>query len=169
MNQRNGITATVALLFAALLGMTYLPRKTAENPATEGAGKPVAHASMAGASANEKPPAATIAACEQIQRRLSRFYPGPVPVPPRGGCYPGDVGGQVVPPPPQSPVNFAIAIVPNPVQTHLPLMFDRQIDSIQQAVQDSGFNYDGSWFPWNQSDKSYGSLSDEQQSAAVTA
>ena len=171
MNQRNGITATVALLFAALLGMTYLPRNSADNATAGVAGKPVARAAVAGASSSQKPASSVIPSCQQIRLRLSRFYPpaDQVPVPPDGGCYPQGQRGPVIPPPAQSPLSFAIAIVPNPVQTHLPLMFDRQIDAIQQAVQDTGFNYDGSWFPWNQSDKSYGSLSDEQQSAAVMA
>ena len=55
------------------------------------------------------------------------------------------------------------------MQTHLPLVFDRAIESIQQAAQDVSYIYDGSWFPWNHSEKSYESLSDEEQAAKLEA
>ena len=40
-------------------------------------------------------------------------------------------------------------------------MFDRAIEAIQEAAQDSGFVYDSSWFPWNQTEKSYELLSEQ--------
>jgi hypothetical protein len=170
MNQRGGITATVALLVATLLGMSYLPRKSAEPAKAEAARKLAAKSGLAavarvqGSSAEK-----LIGSCEQIRRRLDRFYPDGVPVPPKGDCYANAAQGPALKAPDKAPVHFVVAIVPNPVQTHLPLMFDRQIDAIQQAVQDTGFSYDGSWFPWNQTDRSYESLSDEQQSALLAA
>ena len=80
--------------------------------------------------ASGKQPAATapkpIPSCEQIARRLKRFYPAAARVPMPKSCYQNSV-------PPAAPnalannpeLTFAIAIVPNPVQTHLPLVFDR--------------------------------------------
>lgn len=58
-------------------------------------------------------------------------------------------------------VKFAIATVANPVATHLSLLFDRSIESIQQAAQDDGYSYEGSWFPWDFSRKDYSSLHDQ--------
>jgi hypothetical protein len=101
----------------------------------------------------------------QIEHRLQRFYPNGVPIPSDGNCYEKDQRVASIPAPAVQPLGFAVAIVPNPVQTHLPLMFDRQIDAIQTAAQDTGFTYDGSWFPWYHSDKAYNTLSDTEEAA----
>ena len=45
-------------------------------------------------------------------------------------------------------LNYAIALMPDPVHTNLSLMFDRQIVMIQQAAQDEGYTYNSSWLPW---------------------
>ena len=48
-----------------------------------------------------------------------------------------------------------IAMVPDPVHTHLALLFDRYIDVVQQALQDStsekapGWIYVSQWLPWD--------------------
>ena len=48
-----------------------------------------------------------------------------------------------------------IALVPDPVHTHLALLFDRYIDVMQQALQDStsetapGWIYASQWLPWD--------------------
>lgn len=59
-------------------------------------------------------------------------------------------------------VGFAIATVPNPVSTHLPLLFDRIVESIQQSAQDEAYAYDDSWFPWEPVAKDYAYLQDQQ-------
>ncbi|MBZ5678506.1 MAG: hypothetical protein LAO24_00210 [Acidobacteriia bacterium] len=41
-----------------------------------------------------------------------------------------------------------IATVPDPVNTHLALDFDRRIEAIQWAAQDSGYLNDHFWLPW---------------------
>lgn len=84
-------------------------------------------------------------------------------------CYSPDTPANKSVAQPVSELSFAIAVVPNPVQTHLPLMFDRAIESIQQAAQDVNYAYDGSWFPWNHSEKAFDSLSDEEQAAKLEA
>jgi hypothetical protein len=58
-------------------------------------------------------------------------------------------------------LEFAIATVPNPVTTHLPLVFDRIVETVQQAAQDDGYTYDASWFPWQEATE-YPSLADQQ-------
>ncbi len=46
-------------------------------------------------------------------------------------------------------VQFVIAIVPDPIHTHLALLFDRYIQSLQQAVQQQGdYAFDRSILPW---------------------
>ncbi len=66
-----------------------------------------------------------------------------------------------------SGVAFEIATVPNPVSTHLSLMFDRIVEAIQHAEKDEHYSYDSSWFPWDASPKDY-PLFVDQQSAKAT-
>ena len=48
-----------------------------------------------------------------------------------------------------------IALIPDPVHTHLALLFDRNVDVIQQALQDrtsedsAGWIYTNQWLPWD--------------------
>jgi hypothetical protein len=48
------------------------------------------------------------------------------------------------------PENFVIAIVPDPVHTHLALYFDRTIDTIEEALQDDGYIFYRAIVPWDQ-------------------
>ena len=170
MKDRGGLATTIALLIAAILGASYIPRKAADSTSAGGAQRPAAKLPT-GASKTQQQAAAKEKAtpsCDQIAKRLKRLYPAGEPVPMPDSCYPDRVeGAKTVAAKTNPGVNFAVAIVPNPVQTHLPLTFDRAIESIQQAAQDNNFSYDGSWFPWNHSEKAYESLSDEEQAARL--
>jgi len=153
------------LIVAGLFGVSYLPRKAADAFKPESStGVSPATTSAAGAvleAGDER----LLPACEQIAFHLKRFYPPPNAVP-----LPGDeVCGAPSRTSATTPLNLAILIVPNPVQTHLSLVFDRLIDAVQQAVQDSGFNFDSAWFPWNSTKKSDTPRSEVQQSADLTA
>jgi hypothetical protein len=44
---------------------------------------------------------------------------------------------------------FLIATVPNPVHTHLGLLFDRQIVAIEEAVQQGGYLFSRAYLPWD--------------------
>jgi len=46
-------------------------------------------------------------------------------------------------------VQFAIAILPDPVHTHLGLFFDRSVEAIQQAAQTKGYVFDRATMPWD--------------------
>src|SRR5438270_757610 len=46
-------------------------------------------------------------------------------------------------------VQAMIAIVPDPVHTRLPLVFDRSIEAIQLAAQSMNYVADRYWLPWN--------------------
>jgi hypothetical protein len=48
-----------------------------------------------------------------------------------------------------TPGNFIIALVPDPIHTHLALLFDRTVDAIEEAVQDEGYNFDRALMPWD--------------------
>jgi hypothetical protein len=165
MKERGGLTATVALLIAAIFGASYLPRKAAESAA--GGESPAARSAGRNQPGSPVPAGKPLVSCEQIAKRLARFYSDRVPIPTGNACYPEGSQGVKIVPPVNPSLSFAIAIVPNPVQTHLPLQFDRMVEAVQQAAQDVNYSYDSSWFPWNLSDKSYESLSDEEQSAQL--
>ena len=47
------------------------------------------------------------------------------------------------------PRNFIIASVPDPLHTHLALVFDRTIDAIEEAAQDKGYIFDRAIMPWD--------------------
>ncbi len=40
------------------------------------------------------------------------------------------------------------AILPDPVHTHLALWFDRSVDALEDALADSGWEYQKHWMPW---------------------
>jgi hypothetical protein len=44
-------------------------------------------------------------------------------------------------------VEFLIATVPDP-NSHYPVMFDRWLESIKRAAEDSGYTFDHHWLPW---------------------
>jgi len=54
-----------------------------------------------------------------------------------------------VPSPSRSRVHFIIGFVPDPVHTHLSLLFDRDVEALELAVQESGkYAFDRSILPW---------------------
>lgn len=48
-------------------------------------------------------------------------------------------------------IQFAIAILPDPVHTHLGLFFDRSIEALMQAAQKKGYIFDRAVLPWDRS------------------
>ena len=46
---------------------------------------------------------------------------------------------------------FLIATAPNPIETHLALWFDREIESIQNAADSLRLRFQSAWIPWDQS------------------
>ncbi len=50
---------------------------------------------------------------------------------------------------PAKDATVIIAVVPDPVHTHLALRFDREMDTIGDSLQQLGWIYDRSWLPWD--------------------
>ena len=161
MNRNGGLIAAV-LAMLTLLGVSNFSR-TSESPAT---GAPKQSASPAGATAAVS--LEPYSGCMEIASRLHRLTneAGGSPIKTwrlPDSCYQGDKPSSnaksvgVLP-----AVRFVVATLPNPVSTHLPLLFDRMVESIQQAAQDDLYSYDASWFPWDADPKDYSSLADQQ-------
>jgi hypothetical protein len=49
----------------------------------------------------------------------------------------------------QQNVKFVIASLPDPVRTHMALLFDRGIETIQSAAQANGYLFARAWMPWD--------------------
>jgi len=49
----------------------------------------------------------------------------------------------------RSRIQYVIAILPDPVHTHLGLFFDRGVDAIMQAAQKKGYVFDRAILPWD--------------------
>ncbi len=49
----------------------------------------------------------------------------------------------------KSNIKFVIASLPNPVHTHMALLFDRGIETIQSAAQADGYLFSRAWMPWD--------------------
>jgi len=60
---------------------------------------------------------------------------------------------------------FVIATLPDPIHTHLALMFDRMAEVIQQAAQDESYSYEASWLPWDDKEETYLRLADEDRAS----
>jgi hypothetical protein len=101
-------------------------------------------------------------ACGKIQERLRVLLaddPKPVLGAPNS-CYADDHPAANAPIPPLPDVVFVIATAPNPVSTHLAVLFDRLIEAIEQSAQDNKYSYDSSWLPWNEN-KEYARYPDQ--------
>jgi hypothetical protein len=49
----------------------------------------------------------------------------------------------------QQHIQFIFASIPDPVHTNMALVFDREIETIQSAVQSGGFLFARAWMPWD--------------------
>ena len=140
--------AGAALLVAAPFAARYVPGTPAANKQATAVVDPAPHRP---ASAAPKPPAASepnpdstrAQARTDLQKNICAFleeYVGnPGKSPPEPYC-PAVAAGEV---------KVLLAILPDPIHTHLALRFDRSIDSIQSALQRVGWTFDRAWLPWD--------------------
>lgn len=161
MDRKGGLAA--AAILVAVLGISFMPRGGGESGGSSQAGAPRQRPLHTAPGTANKPEIKT--GCTQIADRVGRFFSGKTLTPNRslypGECY-DEQSGKDEPVVASEKLNFAIALLPNPVQTNLPLVFDRSIEVIQQAAQDEGYSYDSSWFPWTD-EMTYERFDDEQK------
>jgi hypothetical protein len=156
MKQSAGIITTVAVVLA-LFGISTLPRGSSEG----GAESAALSAQGTRPSTKAAGPSTANHACGKIQERVQLLVPNVrkekwhAP----DSCY-SDAGHTAVNDPAPTDVAFVIATAPNPVSTHLAVLFDRIIEVIEQSAQDNNYSYDSSWLPWNES-KDYARYPDQ--------
>jgi hypothetical protein len=66
-----------------------------------------------------------------------------------------------------SRLKFVIALLPDPLHTHLPVLFDEFTGAIQEAGQDEKYEFDSSWLPWLDEEPDYALLTDRQSADHV--
>jgi hypothetical protein len=103
--------------------------------------------------------------CRSLQGELREFLRvDTLALPPH--CYEGGGTGSDKSPrdlsKTTSELKFVIAMMPDPVHTHLATLFDQFAVSIQQGAQDEKYDFDESWFPWDEESSSYALLADEK-------
>lgn len=69
----------------------------------------------------------------------------------------------------QYSVEFVIATVPDPIDSHLAPSFDRAIDAIQRGLQSTGWMLDRFWIPWKRESESRWQLTTEDSLPTVVA
>jgi hypothetical protein len=67
-----------------------------------------------------------------------------------------------------SELKFVIATLPDPIHTHLPVLFDQFTVAIQEGAQDEKYDFDSAWLPWDTDEKTYTRLDDEKSSNEET-
>ena len=63
-----------------------------------------------------------------------------------------------------SQLKFVIALLPDPVHTHLSVLFDQFAAAIQEGSQDEKYDFDSSWLPWDDADSHYALFADDKDS-----
>jgi hypothetical protein len=83
---------------------------------------------------------------EQLRGTIKESYPSADSTPQDGP----DLNQQSdVPQPVREHVRFVVAILPDPVHTHLAMFFDRSVEALQLAAQRIGYTFDHSILPWD--------------------
>ncbi len=118
---------------------------------------------QAEAKASETEAAEKKRACDDLAQVLELFLT--IDKAPRpDSCKPVKATAETTPKASLNP-KFVIATLPDPIHTHLALMFDRMAEVIQQAAQDEGYFYEASWLPWDDKEEAYVRLADEDQAS----
>jgi hypothetical protein len=159
-----GIAGLLAI--AATAGLSF---QQGGNRSKEGGSSQVERRASSG---NQKPPGTQSAeelACEDIAKALRQFLnvdPSNFPLP--GSCLPPAAPVHKVTTPQSDEtlhLKFVIATLPDPIHTHLPLVFDRMTEAIQQAAQDDQYSYESSWLPWDDKEDRHLLLKDDDVSS----
>jgi hypothetical protein len=171
MNRNGGMVAGL-LVLATIFGISNLP-KNSESPNDAESKKSKLPAGKTAAASNPQPSAPCLNIGDRLRRFVNSTDARPIEAPVESWTLPATCYDNAQVPANATAVQalrqvrFAVATVPNPVSTHLPLFFDRTVEAIQQAAQDNDYSYDASWFPWEDvsqgTNKDYPLLGDQQK------
>src|SRR5229473_661313 len=164
MKREGTIGAATFLAIAAMVGVSLQT-----GPRQEGSGRADQNSSM-----KRSKPSITnhvtrqlSSGCGSLQEQLEEFLEIKELIPPEQCYEPGDAPRKE----PQqdltrktSQLKFVIALLPDPVHTHLSALFDQFAVAIQEGAQDEKYDFDSSWLPWDDDDSHYALFADEKAS-----
>jgi hypothetical protein len=164
MKREGTIGAATLLAIAAVVGVSV---QTGPKQSESGGTGRTAEAKRARPSIEKHDTHKEMPGCTSLQEALGDFLAVEnLPLP--GPCYETGVA-----PPDQHPENltnktsrlkFVIALMPDPVHTHLSAVFAQFAVAIQEGAQDEKYDFDSSWLPWDDEEASYTHLADEKAS-----
>ena len=164
MKKEATIGAATLLAIAAVVGVSVQTEpKQSENARTErtAESKRSRPSIENNRTQNERP------GCASLQEELEDFLTIENLIVPET-CYESGKAPEGQPPPDfytkTSGLKFIIALMPDPVHTHLSPLFDQFAVAIQEGAQDEKYDYDSSWLPWDDDESSYTHLADEKAS-----
>src|SRR5271167_4149077 len=155
MNRNTGLWGAIAIGLIGVFGFSVRPGGNQPSPATGSAQTSPAQNSGEIVEPSQQN---LQAACRQINDRIAEFIINGLAAP--ESCKepaakkpaaekPAKLSG-ILPPLQPPKVRYIVATLPDPVHTHFAMLFDRLTEALQQAAQDQGYNYDGSWLPWTE-------------------
>jgi hypothetical protein len=164
MNREGTIGAATLLALAAVVGISL---QTGSRP--EGGARP----DQTSALKYAKPSTAIKishpvgSACSSLAEQLEQFLDveelaAPEPCY-KAGDRPGEAVREAVVQR-ASQLKFVIATLPDPVHTHLPVLFDQFAVAIQEGAQDEKYDFDSSWLPWDDEETPYALFGDQKAS-----
>ncbi len=148
-----GLAAAFAVVAAVGISLQTASRLESSGPGDQTvAGRPEPAARKR--QAPEKRPG-----CDGVESQLEEFLKIQIPVLP-SSCYESrETSPQAAYPAraakSDTNLKFVIAILPDPVHTHLSPLFDQFITAIQEAAQDERYDFDSSWLPWEGQEEPY--------------
>lgn len=163
MKREAPIGAAAFLAIAAVLGVSW---HSTRGPDDSGKGL----ASVAGATQRRKSqesikphtPIAVSAWCSGLNERLTKF----LEIDQANIALPDSCENDASSVSPEfaketANLKFVIALLPDPLHTHLPVLFDEFTLAIQEAAQDEKYDFDSSWLPWEDEEHPYQTLLDQ--------
>lgn len=161
MKKEGTFGAATLLAIAAVVGVTMQTGPKPEPGGKAGQAEAVKHAKPAIPRRADHP---VLSGCGGLKDQLEDFLDVKELAAP-GECYPTGVT-----PPPQvdlsdktSQLKFVIALMPDPVHTHMSGLFDQFSVSIQEGAQDEQYDFDSSWLPWDDEESTYALLDDQKK------
>jgi hypothetical protein len=160
-----------ALAIATTMGV-WLGPGAARRASDEGT-TPASGANRAGAQVFQTSSKDSELACDDIALALETFLAADH-LPRPNSCSTGDASqisleASIAKPHKQQTfkpdLRFIVATLPDPVHTHLALLFDHLTEVIQDAAQDEGYSYEASWLPWNDQEENHPLLADDDRAA----
>src|SRR5581483_12086630 len=166
MNRNTGLFTAIAVAVVAIFGFTV--HQGSSGGSAGGGSEQSSHASDSKAAGPQSAAEGPHLPCREINERIAEFIPDKTLIPPEScGAANGKFSGLLRGAQQTSRLKFIIATLPDPVHTHFPMLFDRLTEALQQAAQDQGYSYDGSWLPWVDERHSYGGLMDQSTAQAM--